>query len=255
MGKIIAVFNRKGGTGKTSTAVSLGHGLALAGKRVLLLDCDPQGNVSISLGISANRTLYHLLIDDEAFEDCVVTARDGLDIIPANETLVAADQALVAEIGREKVLAEKLDGASDNYDFVLLDCAPSLNIINLNALLYADELYVPISMDYLALVGVKKILDNIDRVKKRLNKDIDITLVIPTFFDIRNNISKEILDTLRQRFADRVADPIRINVRLKEAPSYKQTIFEYSPGSTGAQDYKKLTERVLSYEKKESPAR
>lgn len=246
MGKIISIFNRKGGTGKTSTAVSLSHGLAKAGKQVLLVDCDPQGNVAVWFGLNVERTLYHIMVTGDSPETCTVSVREGLDVIPANETLVVADQALAAEMGREKVLSEKMDGVSKKYDFVLLDCAPSLSILNLNALMYADELYVPISMDYLALVGVKKILDNIERVRTRLNKALDIGLVIPTFFDIRNNISKEILDSLQQKFKGRVTDPIRINVRIKEAPSHKQTIFEYAPRSAGAQDYEKLTKKVLA---------
>ena len=245
MVKIVTIFNRKGGTGKTSTAVSLAHGLALAGKRVLLIDCDPQGNVAVWLNLDQKHSLYHLFMADVSPEECIISTRKNLDVIIGNESLIAADQALVGEMGREKILSEKLSGVSDKYDFILMDCPPSLSVVSLNALMYCNEVYIPISMEYLALVGVKKILDNLEQIRKRLDKKIEVGLVIPTLYDQRNNISGEILETLKQKFLDKVTDPIRVNVRIKEAPSHKKTIFEYASNSTGALDYQKLTDRVL----------
>lgn len=241
--KKIAVFNRKGGTGKTATAVSLAHGLAMKGKRVLLIDCDPQGNVATWLGVTPKQTLYHLLMDAAELQDCIVNARENLDVIASNETLIAADQALIGEVGREKVLAEKLQGLR-GYDYVLLDCPPSLSIVAQNALMYVDKLIVPLTMDYLALDALRKIVKNLEQIKTRLGKRIELALIVPTFFDGQTNLARECLAELEQKFPGKVAEPVRKNVRIKEAAGAKQTIFEYAPASHGAEDYQKLVERV-----------
>ncbi len=239
----IAIFNRKGGTGKTATAVSLAHGLAIKAKRVLLLDCDPQGNVATWLGVKAERTLYHLLMDAAELSECIENARENLDVIASNETLIAADQALVGEVGREKVLAEKLQGLR-GYDYAILDCPPSLSIVAQNVLMYADKVIVPLTRDYLALEALRKIVKNLEQIKTRLGKRIELALIVPTFFDGQTNLARECLAELDEKFPGKVAEPIRKNVRIKEAAGAKQTIFEYAPASHGAEDYQKLVERV-----------
>jgi chromosome partitioning protein len=241
--KKIVIFNRKGGTGKTATAVNLAHGLAMKGKHVLLIDCDPQGNVATWLGVASKQTLYHLLMDAAELPDCVVSARENLDVIASNETLIAADQALVGEVGREKVLTEKLQGLR-GYDYAILDCPPSLSIVAQNALMYADRVIVPLTMDYLALEALKKIVKNLEQIKSRLGRRIELALIVPAFYDDRINLFRECLAELRERFPGRVSEPIRKNVRIKEAAGAKQTIFEYAPSSLGAEDYQKLVERV-----------
>lgn len=239
----IVIFNRKGGTGKTATAVSLAHGLAMKGKRVLLIDADPQGNVATWLGVIPKQTLYHLLMDAAELQDCIVNARTNLDVIASNETLIAADQALVGEVGREKVLTEKLQYVR-GYDYVLLDCPPSLSIVLQNALMYADQVIVPLTMDYLALDALRKIVKNFEQIRTRLGKRIELALIVPTFFDGQTNLARECLAELEKKFPGKVAEPIRKNVRIKEAAGAKQTIFEYAPASHGVEDYQKLVERV-----------
>lgn len=239
----IAIFNRKGGTGKTATAVSLAHGLAMKGKRVFLLDCDPQGNVATWLDVTPKQTLYHLLMDSAALSGCIVNARENLDVIASNETLIAADQALVGEVGREKVLTEKLQGLR-GYDYAILDCPPSLSIIAQNALMFADKVIVPLTMDFLSLEALKKIVKNLEQIRTRLGKRIELALIVPTFFDAQTNLARECLAELEQKFRGKVAEPIRKNIRIKEAAGAKQTIFEYAPASHGVEDYQKLVERV-----------
>jgi chromosome partitioning protein len=244
--KKISVAMHKGGTGKTTTCISLGHGLALKGKKVLVVDCDPQGNAGTWLGIKNQITLYHLLNDESSLKDCIVNARENLDIIISNKTLSVAEQQLVGKMGREKVLKRKLAGIENEYDFVLLDLAPSWRLLNQNALIYSDGVFIPISMEYFALLGARQIVDELSMIREYLDHELNVSLVIPTFFDIRNKKSKEVIEGLTDYFGkEKVADPIRVNCSLSEAPSYNQTIFEYSPKSHGALDYQKLTERVL----------
>jgi chromosome partitioning protein len=208
-----------------------------------LIDCDPQGNVATWLGIAPKQTLYHLLMDAAELPDCIVSARENLDVIASNETLIAADQALVGEVGREKVLAEKLQSLR-GYDYAILDCPPSLSIVAQNALMYVDKVIVPLTMDYLALDALRKIVKNLDQIKARLGKEIKLSLVVPTFFDGQTNLARECLAELEQKFLGKVAESIRKNIRIKEAAGAKQTIFEYAPASHGAEDYQKLVERV-----------
>ena len=247
--KKISVFNRKGGTGKSSTATSLAHGLAIFGRRVLLIDCDSQASSTYWLGLETGHlTLHHLLLEEVPPEQCIVSGvRENLDMIGADETLIETDIQLVNRIGRERLLERKLKDL-DGYDYVLLDCPPSFNHLSLNAMTYADELLVPISMDFLSLLGVKKILDNIAVVSKELGMDIPIGWVLPTFYDVRNKISEEVLNALREFFGERCCEPIRVSVRMKEAPNHKQSIFEYAKDSHASIDYLKLTEVIVVHE-------
>ena len=241
----IAVLNQKGGTGKTTTTVNLAAGLAAAGMRTLIIDMDAQGHVGISLGAKSNRDLFHLIVENASPEDCTVQARDNLNVITSNNTLASAEIFLARmDGGRERILRSRME-AADDYDFIILDCGPSLSLLNMNALTFADSIIVPVSCDFLSLVGVKQILKTIKNVNQHLLHPVRIMGILPTFYDRRNKISNEAVNTLKSYFKDKVLPPIRVNTRLKEAPSHKQTIFEYAPKSNGSRDYQKLVKWVL----------
>lgn len=242
--KKIAIINQKGGTGKTTTAVNLGGGLALQGYETVLIDMDPQGNLATWFDPEYDNSLYDLLIEDSPPENCIVSVRENLDLIPSSKTAAQAEKILTGQTSREEVLKRKLSGF-DSYDVAILDCPPSLSLLNQNALIYAQTAYLPVSMDYLALVGVRNLLENIKQINEILDEQVNVSLVIPTFYDKRTNESKEIYETLKEHFDGKVTIPIRTNVRLSESSSYNQTIFEYAPKSHGAEDYSTLVERVI----------
>jgi len=243
--KKIAVLNQKGGTGKTTTSVNLAAGLAEAGYRTLLLDLDAQGNVAVSLGLNATKTIYHVLVDGETPASCVVKVSDNLDALVSNTSLAQAEVRLVnTPRNRFKVLASRMASITE-YDFIIMDCGPSLSVLNQNALTFADHIIIPVSCDYLSLVGVKQILRTLKKVNELLLHPVSILGVVPTFFDVRTRISLEAVSTLKSYFKERVLPPIRINTKLREAPGHKKTIYEYAPDSRGAQDYRRLVERVV----------
>lgn len=246
----IAVLNQKGGTGKTTTAVTLGAGLVEAGYRVLIIDVDSQGHVAVSLGVKGEKTLFHVLVEEQSLRDCVVSARPNFDVLSGNETL-ASTEIFLARLneGRDRVLRRVLE-SEQGYDFIILDCGPSLSLLNMNALTFADHLIVPVSCDFLSLVGVKQLLKTLKNVNQVLMHPISILGILPTFYDMRNNISDESVKTLQGYFHDKVLPPIRINTRLKEAPRHRKTIFEYAPESRGASDYKKLIRWVVEHSEK-----
>jgi len=234
----IAILNFKGGTGKTTTAVNLSDALALKRQSVLVVDCDPQGSIADWLGINPENTFFDLLMDRVRLLDCVYQAREKLNIIPSDKRLALAEVRLAKDKDMEKAFQKKLASLKD-YDFIFLDCPPSMSILNLNALEYADEIFMPVSMDYLSLRGVKQVVES-------LPEGIEITRIIPTFYDQRTKKSREILGDLRSFFKDKVTSPIRVNVRLSECSSFHQTIFEYDPNSRGALDYQKLAKEIMS---------
>ena len=242
----IAVLNQKGGTGKTTTTVTLAAGLAEIGQRVLVLDVDSQGHVAISFGVKGDRTLYHILVENQPLSECVVRARPNIDVVCGNETLASAEIFLARmNEGRDRLLRERLAQVLGGYDFVLLDCGPSLSLSNLNALTFAEHLIVPVSCDYLSLVGVKQVMKTLRNVNQVLMHPVAILGILPTFYDVRNNISDESVKTLQGYFHDKVMPPIRVNTRLKEAPQHHKSIFEYAPESRGARDYKKVVEWIM----------
>ena len=242
--RVISVINYKGGTGKTSTVVHLAHGLARKGYRILIIDVDPQGSAGYHLGVQVTRSLYDLIAKKEDLLNCIVPARENLDIICANEHLFPAEMVMTKLQERELILTHRMQ-ALNGYDFVLLDCAPSMSLLNQNALLYSNELIVPVSMEYFSLVGVKQLLKNIKIVNKLFKKNVIIKMVVPTFFDKRNKKSKDIIESIRRVFYKKVATPIRSSVALSEAPGARKTVFEYAPKSTGAQDYTNLVQEVI----------
>ena len=246
----LSIINYKGGTGKTSTVVNMGHALALRGKKVLIIDTDPQGSSGYHLGIqSPEKTLYDMLINNEPLKNCIISARMNLDIICGNERLFPAEIHLAKLPKREFILSERL-ALLEGYDFVLLDCAPSMSLLNQNGFLYTQEVMVPVSMEYLSLVGVKQLLKNIKLLNKLFTRMITVSKVIPTFFDIRNKKSRDIIDSLKRVFPGLLSSPIRCSVALSEAPGYRKTIFEYAPQSKGAEDYLRLADEVMSHGKK-----
>ena len=252
--RVIAATNQKGGTGKTTTVVNLGFALAEYGHRTLLVDVDAQGNLGVSFGIEGERSLYHILVEGGDPNGCAMRVRPNLDLIPSNETVASAELIMTGEPGRETMLRRRMRGIRP-YDFILLDCPPSLSLLSQNALTYAEEVLIPISMDYLALIGVKQILNTIKMVNEVIEHPIFISGIVPTFYDVRNRISREVLTTLKEHFGERVLSPIRVNTKLREAPSHKQSIFEYDPHSYGAQDYQRLANEVLQHGQKTGTGR
>ncbi len=244
--RVAVIAQSKGGTGKTTTAVQIAFGLAMEkAKKVLLIDCDPQGNVSNALGVSAANTLYHVIVEKASLEDCIVRARPNLDLIAANRELTAADQWLVMQHRREEVLRRRLEEV-EGYDYIILDTAPSFSLVGLNALLFAQEVWIPVSMEYLALEGVRQVVGNLRVLEEELHHVLPIHYVIPTFYDGRHKKSAEVLSLLKEAYGNRVTDPIRIDVKLSEAPSFFKTVFEYSPHSRGAEDFRHLIERIVN---------
>jgi chromosome partitioning protein len=244
----VAILNQKGGTGKTTTAVNLAAGIADRGYQTLLVDVDAQGNVGTSLGVRGERTLYHLLVGDAARpEEVIVPVRGNLDVITADATLAMAELFLARlDGGRDRVLADRLAPLRTQYQYIVLDCGPSLSLLNQNALGFADEVLIPVSCDYLALVGVKQVLRTLKDIDRHLGHTVRISGVVPTFFDARTRLGREAVDTLSGHFKDRLYEPIRRSTRLAEAPSHRQTIFEYAPQSSGADDYRRLVERYVA---------
>lgn len=242
----IAVFNHKGGTGKTTTAVNLAAGLAERGLRVLLVDADGQGNVGASLGIRGEQTLYHVLVMGARADEVAVPVRANLDVLTSNELLAAAELYLAERPNRHRILRERLGDRASGYDVVVLDCAPALSLMNQNALIYADSVLVPVSCDYLSLVGVKQVMRTLKNVRELLKHPVHLLGVLPTFFDVRNKIARDAVAALTEHFGERCLPPIRVNTKLREAPSTKQTIFEHAPESHGALDYLALVDRVCA---------
>jgi len=250
--RIIALTNQKGGCGKTTTAVNLSTALASMGQRVLLLDMDPQGNASIHLGISIYDlpvSMYDVLVDpDKMLRDAIYkTPVENLDIVPSNIELSGAELELVNMIGRESTLKDSMDGTENEYDFIFIDCPPSLGLLTLNALTTSTEVMIPVQTEYFALEGMKKLLKSVEVVKKRLNHNLEVTGIIPTMYDVRVNLSDAIMEKIIECFGNKVfKTKIRKNVRLAESPSFGLPIEVYSPKSHGAHDYCCLAKEVLN---------
>lgn len=245
----VAILNQKGGTGKTTTAVNLAAGVAERGFKVLLIDTDAQGNVGVSLGVAGERTLYHVLVEDADPVEVAVPVRAHLDVITSDCTLAAAEIWLARQNPeqRSRILTRRLNRmqVSRRYDYVVVDCGPSLNLLNQNALSYADEVVVPVTCDYLALVGVKQVLRTIKDIERHLHHAVRISAVLPTFYDGRTRLAREVLETLQGHFQAKCLEPIRMNTRLAEAPSHRKTIFEYAPQSNGAEDYNRIVDWLI----------
>lgn len=249
MGKIIAIANQKGGVAKTTTAVNLAACIAALGKRVLLIDIDPQGNASSGLGIdktSLNYCIYDVLINDLPVESVIYKGEiDGLYVLPATIQLAGAEIELVTAISRELKLKKAIQGIRDKYDYIFIDCPPSLGLLTLNALTAADSLIIPIQCEYYALEGLGQLLNTIELIKKHLNSALDIEGVLLTMFDARTNLSIQVVEEVKTHFSNKMYRTIiPRNVRLSEAPSHGKPIILYDPKSKGAEVYQELAKEV-----------
>lgn len=250
MGRIIAIANQKGGVGKTTTSVNLSAGLATLGKKVLLVDIDPQGNATSGVGIEKgdmDQCIYNVLVEDlPANEVCVPTAIDRLEVIPATIQLAGAEIELVPTISREIRLKKSLDKIKDNYDYIILDCPPSLGLLTINALTSADSVIIPVQCEYYALEGLSQLLNTIRLVQKHLNKTLMIEGVLLTMFDARTNLGIQVIEEVKMYFQEKVYQSIiPRNIRLGEAPSHGKPITVYDPRSRGAEVYLELAKEVL----------
>lgn len=251
MGKIIAIANQKGGVGKTTTSVNLAACLGVLEKKVLLIDSDPQANASSGLGIDTEKikfTTYHLLENNcDVFEAITTTSSPNVDIIPANLDLVAVEIELVDVENREYMLKNSLNQVIDNYDYILIDCAPSLGLLTLNALTAADSLIIPIQCEYFALEGLGKLLNTVKSVQKIHNEKLDIEGLLLTMYDSRLRLSNQVVEEVQNHFNEMVFKTIiQRNVRLGEAPSYGESIINYDVSSKGASNYLSLAKEILS---------
>ncbi len=249
MGRVIAVANQKGGVGKTTTAVNLAAALARLGKRVLLLDMDPQGNATVSLGVDKDaltRTLYDVLIGEAKLKQVLVTAEEaGVEVAPANGDLTAAEVDLLEETLGPKRLRKVLKKVRDDYDALIVDCPPTLNMLTLNALVAADGVVVPVQCEYFALEGLSALMDTIEKVQEGPNPHLQIDGLLRTMHDRRNNLANDVSNELLAHFGMKVLTTIvPRNVRLAEAPSYGQSILDYDASSTGAMAYLALANEL-----------
>ena len=255
MARIISIANQKGGVGKTTTAVNLSACLAQRGMKVLLVDVDPQGNATSGLGIEAHedKSVYNVLVDDMDINETIVsTMVKKLDICPANINLAGAEIELVSMVSREKRLKDAIDKIEENYDYILIDCPPSLGLITLNAFTASDSVLVPIQCEYYALEGLGQLINTIKLVQKHLNPNLIVEGVILTMFDARTNLSTQVAREVEKYFGNKVFQTIiPRNIRLSEAPSHGLPITLYDAESKGAETYKKLARELIKLTEKE----
>ena len=253
MGRIIAVANQKGGVGKTTTAINLSACLAEKGKKILTIDIDPQGNTSSGLGVDKNNlenTVYQLIIGECSIEECMlVNILDNLSLLPSNVNLTGAEIELIGIEEKEFILKKEIDKIRDNYDYIIIDCPPSLNTLTVNALTTADTVLVPIQCEYFALEGLTQLIHTINLVKKRLNPDLEIEGVVFTMFDARTNLSLQVVENVKSNLKQTIYKSIiPRNVRLAEAPSHGLPINLYDSKCSGAEGYRDLADEVINRE-------
>ncbi|HSU66476.1 MAG TPA: ParA family protein [Tepidisphaeraceae bacterium] len=261
--RIIALMNQKGGVGKTTTTVNLGAALAELGKRVCLVDLDPQAHLTINYGVEPSSdicSLYNMLVDGASFLEAVFKIDDNIALVPSSIDLAAAEVELVSVLGRETLLKKRLEAAQHDFDFILLDCPPSLGLLTLNALAVADEVIIPMQPHFLALQGVAKLLETVQLVNKRINPKLKVSGIVLTMFDSQTKLSNEVVSELNSFILDALGKPlpwstarifkskIRRNIKLAESPSFGQHIIDYEPNSNGAADYRALAKEVAAME-------
>ncbi len=257
MAKVIAIANQKGGVGKTTTSINLAAGLAYLSKKVLLIDFDPQGNATQGVGHEVglkDLTVYDALLNDAPIKDCIKTLkRPPLDILPTNISLAGADLEIAAiPENREQILKEAIKGIRDNYDFIIIDCPPSLGLLNTNALTAADSIIIPVQCEYYALEGVTQLLQTIRLVQKLFNPKLKIEGVLLTMYDARTNLSSEVSSEVRKHFKEKAYKTyIPRNIKLSEAPSFGKSIFDYDMSCEGARAYVALTKEVIDNNKED----
>lgn len=251
--RIIAIANQKGGVGKSTTAINLSSCLAEKGKKILVIDLDPQGNTTSGLGINKNKvdkTVYELLIDEYNIEDCIKKdVFENLDLIPSNVNLSGAEIELIDIENRSYVLKNKIEWIKDDYDFIIIDCPPSLSILTINALSAANSVIVPIQCEFYALEGITQLMRTISLVQERLNSELIIEGVVFTMFDARTNLSLQVVENVKENLNQNIYKTIiPRNVRLAEAPSHGLPINYYDSKSAGAQGYSQLADEVIAFE-------
>ena len=251
MGKIIAIANQKGGVGKTTTSINLSACLAEKGKKVLVIDTDPQGNTTSGFGIDKNdldNTIYELILGECPIRDCIISnVIENVSVLPANVNLAATEIELIGVEKKEYILKNEVDYVKNEYDFIVIDCPPSLNMLTINAMTTADTVLVPIQCEYYALEGLSQLIHTINLVKERLNPDLDMEGVVFTMYDSRTNLSMQVVENVKQNLKQKVFDTlIPRNIRLAEAPSYGQPINKYDAKSAGAEAYMQLAGEIIA---------
>lgn len=250
MGRIIAIANQKGGVGKTTTAINLSSCLAEAGKRILTIDLDPQGNMTSGLGVDKSElenTVYELILDECSIKESMTdTVVEGMKIIPSNVNLAGAEIELLGINEKEYILKNAVDYIKDDYDFIIIDCPPSLNMLTINAMTTADSVLVPIQCEYYALEGLSQLIHTIDLVQERLNPELVIDGVVFTMYDVRTNLSVQVVDNVKNNLDAKIYETlIPRNIRLAEAPSHGKPINMYDPKSAGTESYRALAKEVM----------
>ncbi|RHP33882.1 ParA family protein [Lachnotalea sp. AF33-28] len=250
MGRIIAIANQKGGVGKTTTAINLSACLAAENKKVLVIDMDPQGNTSSGFGLDKNNienTVYEILLGESDIEECIIkNVLDNMDIIPANVNLSGAEIELIGVDMKEYILRWQVRKVADNYDFIIIDCPPSLSMLTVNSMTTADTVLVPIQCEFYALEGLSQLMHTINLVKRRLNPDLELEGVVFTMYDARTNLSLQVVENVKNNLNQNIYKTIiPRNVRLAEAPSHGLPINIYDPKSAGAESYRELAKEVI----------
>ena len=253
MGRIIAVANQKGGVGKTTTSINLSASLAAKGKKVLMIDSDPQGNATSGYGIDKNEldnTIYELILGECSIQDCIVKEIvPGVSVLPANVNLAAAEIELIGVKKKEYILKNEIDWVKDSYDFIIIDCPPSLSMLTVNAMTTADAVLVPIQCEYYALEGLSQLIHTVNLVKERLNPRLDMDGIVFTMFDSRTNLSNQVVENVKSNLEKSINvyhTIIPRNIRLAEAPSHGEPIQIYDPRSVGAESYMMLADEVIA---------
>ena len=254
MGKIISVANQKGGVGKTTTTINLSAALAEKGKNILIIDIDPQGNTSSGFGVDKNQkdnTVYELILGYCPINEAIIhEVVPGIDLIPSNVNLAGAEIELIDKTHKEAILKKELDYVRDDYDFIMIDCPPSLNVLTVNAMVASDTVLVPIQCEFYALEGLSQLVHTINLVRERLNRRLDIEGIVFTMYDSRTNLSQQVVENVKAHVTQHIYETmIPRNVRLAEAPSYGEPITIYDPRSVGAEAYRNLAQELLDHQK------
>lgn len=250
MGRTIAVANQKGGVGKTTTTVNLSAALGAKGQRVLVVDTDPQGNTTSGFGVDKNNienTIYELMLDEITTDQCIIkNIVDNVDIIPANVNLAAVEVELMDKENREYIVKNAIDWVKDQYDFIMVDCPPSLSTLTINSMTAADTVLVPIQCEFYALEGLSQLITTVNLVKERLNPELGMEGIVFTMYDSRNNLSDQVVENVKAHVEEKVYNTlIPRNIRLAEAPSYGMPINKYDPKSAGAVAYDSLADELI----------